>query len=77
MFMDTDQIIVRDSIIFSIALMFVAAGMSHAAHIFGLPWWGAAPIGVALWGTAATLLYRRVQHRLADPPDSQLEETTA
>ena len=67
--MDPDQIILRDSIIFAVALMFVAAGLADAVHILtGLSWWGAAPLGVALWGTAATLLYRRVQRRLADPP---------
>jgi len=72
--MDSDQIIVRDSIIFAIALMFVAAGVADAVHILtGLSWWGAAPLGVALWGTAATLLYRRVQRQLADVP----RETTA
>lgn len=31
--MDSDQIIVRDSIIFAIALMFVAAGVADAVHI--------------------------------------------
>ena len=68
--MDADQIILRDSIIFAVALMFVAAGLAHAAHILiGLPWWGAAPLGVALWGTAAALLYRRVQHQRAEPPN--------
>ncbi len=67
--MDSDQIIVRDSIIFAVALMFVAAGVADAVHILtGLSWWGAAPLGVTLWGTAATLLYRRVQRQLADAP---------
>jgi len=66
--MDPDQIIVRDSIIFAVALMFVAAGLADAVHILtGLSWWGAAPLGAVLWGTAATLLYRRVQRRRADP----------
>ena len=66
--MDANQIIVRDTIVFAVALAFVAAGFAHAAHILvGLPWWGAAPLGVALWGTAAALLYRRVQRQLAEP----------
>ncbi len=68
--MNSDQIIVRDSIIFAVALMFVAAGLADAVHLLtGLPWWGAAPLGVALWGTAAALLYRRVQRQLADAPN--------
>jgi hypothetical protein len=68
--MDPDQIIVRDSIIFAVALLFVAGGVADAVHILtGLPWWGAAPLGVALWGTAAALLYRRVQQQLSDPPN--------
>lgn len=67
--MDADQVIVRDSIIAAVAFMFVAAGLADAVHILtGLSWWGAAPLGGILWGTAATLLYRRVQHQLADPP---------
>jgi len=66
--MDSNQIILRDSIIFAVALMFVAAGVADAVHILtGLSWWGAAPLGVVLWGTAAALLYRRVQRQLADP----------
>ena len=67
--MDSDQIIVRDSIIFAVALMFVAAGVADATRILtGLSWWGAVALGVALWGTAATLLYRRAQRQLADAP---------
>jgi len=67
---DANQVIVRDSIIFAVALVFVAAGLADAVHILtGLSWWGAAPLGVALWGTAATLMYRRVQYQLADPPN--------
>jgi len=70
MSMDADQVIVRDSIIFAVALMFVAGGLADAAHILtGLSWWGAAPLGAVLWGTAAILLYRRVQSQLADPPN--------
>lgn len=75
--MDPKQEIIRDSIVFSIALMFVAAGLSHAAHILGLPWWGSVPIGAVLWSTAATLIYRRTRRQLEDAPDGQLEETTA
>ena len=49
--------------------MFVAAGVADATRILtGLSWWGAVPLGVALWGTAATLLYRRAQRQLADAP---------
>jgi hypothetical protein len=49
--------------------MFVAAGVADATRILtGLSWWGAVALGVALWGTAATLLSRRAQRQLADAP---------
>jgi hypothetical protein len=65
--MDADQIVVRDSIIFAVALLFVAAGLADALRLLtNLSWWGAAPIGAGLWGAAAVGLYRRVQRRRAD-----------
>ena len=68
--MDADQIIVRDSIIFAVALLFVAAGLADALHLLtGLSWWGAAPVGAGLWVAAAVGLYRRVQRRRADPAE--------
>ena len=76
--MNPNQIVVRDSIVFAVALAFVAAGLADAAHLLaGLPWWGAAPIGVAFWSTATTLLYRRAQRKLEGSPDKQPSETTA
>jgi hypothetical protein len=67
--MDSNQIILRDSIVFAVGLVFVAAGLADGLRVFTpLSWWGAAPVGIALWGTAVTLLYRRVQRRLGDPP---------
>ncbi|MFB6278309.1 MAG: hypothetical protein ABEK75_02275 [Salinibacter sp.] len=72
--MDSDQIIVRDTIIFAVGLLFVAAGVADALHlVIGLSWWVAAPIAAGLWGIAARLLYRRTQRRLA----STTSETTA
>ena len=66
--MDPQPVISRESIVFAVALVYVAAGLADAVHILtGRSWWGAAPRGVARWGTAATLLYRRVQYQLADP----------
>jgi membrane protein implicated in regulation of membrane protease activity len=62
--MNADQIIVRDSIIFAVALLFVAAGLADALRLFtGLSWWGAAPVGAGLWVAAAVALYRRVRRR--------------
>jgi hypothetical protein len=66
----SDQIVIRDSIIFAVALLFVAAGLADALHLLtGLSWWGAAPVGAGIWATAAALLYRRTQRQLADAPD--------
>lgn len=72
--MDSDQIIIRDSIIFAVGLVFVAAGVADALHlVVGLSWWVAAPIGAGLWGIAARLLYRRTQRQLT----SATSETAA
>lgn len=67
--MDSDQIIIRDSIIFAVGLIFVAVGVADALHLItGLSWWATAPIGAGLWAIAARLLYRRTQRQLAAPP---------
>lgn len=69
--MDHEQIVIRDSIIFAVGLLFVAAGLTDAVRLLtGLSWWSAAPIGVVLWGTAATLIYRHVQRTLDEMAES-------
>jgi hypothetical protein len=65
--MSHEQIVIRDSIIFALGLLFVSAGLADAARLLtGLSWWGAAPVGMVFWGTAATLIYRRAQRKLDD-----------
>lgn len=62
---DHEQIVLRDSIIFAVGLLFVAAGLSDAVCLLTrLSWWSAAPVGVVLWDPAAALLYRHVQRTL-------------
>lgn len=71
--MNSDQIIIRDSIVFAVALVFISGGLAHAIQLLmGLSWWTAASIGAGLWAGAATLLYRRVQGQLAGPPAEQV-----
>jgi hypothetical protein len=56
------DIVKRDHIIFTVAMLFVAAGLADGLHRgFGVPWWGAVPFGLATWGTFAVLSYRHYQ----------------
>lgn len=62
---DTSQnadILKRDYLIFGIALTVISAGLTDGLYRgFGLPLWGAIPIGLAFWGAAETLVYRKYQ----------------
>ena len=56
----------RDHLIFIGAMTFVAAGLADGLHRgFGLPWWGAVPIGLALWTSFVSLMYRQSQKERA------------
>lgn len=72
--MDRDQIVIRDSIVLAVGLLFVAAGLTDALHLLtGLSWWSTVPMGAGLWIAATVLFYRRTQrtiHEMADPTAS-------
>lgn len=66
------DIVKRDHIIFTVAMLFVTAGLADGLHRgLGVPWWGAAPLGLAAWGTLACLSYRHYRdvRRSAEAPE--------
>jgi len=62
----------RDHVIFVAAMAILAAGLADGLHRgFGLSWWAAAPVGLALWGFFARTMYRQSQKELAQQPQGE------